>query len=226
MGWGILAEIGDGVVEADLGEVFFEFGAVGFEPGGELDACGEVGGGLVDGEAGVVGGDFEECAAGFAEVDGVEVVAVHDGGDVVAAGLEGFEPGGLIGVIGGAEGDVVDLADAHARGDGFGDFEDVDDLGGAVVVADEAGAVVFACGLAECEEIDEDAGGRGGGDFSEGDAVEAADLVFARNPAVGPEMGVIGGGFNEGEREAVGVGEGEDVVIEALGGLGGDVVLL
>ena len=80
---------------------------------GSAEALAEGFDGLVDGEAGVVGGDLEEHAAGLAEVDGVEVGAVLDGvagrccGDLRA-------PVELGGVVGGAEGDVVDGAGAGA----------------------------------------------------------------------------------------------------------------
>ena len=72
-------------MEGEGGEALLEFGAAGFEPGGEAEAFAEGFEGLVDGKAGVVGGEFEEDAAGLAEVDGVEVFAVEDfgGGEVM-----------------------------------------------------------------------------------------------------------------------------------------------
>ncbi len=63
-------------------------------------------GGFVDAEAGVVGGKFKEDAAGFAEVDAVEVGAVLHGGDGELRGND-LAPGELCRVVRGAEGDVM-----------------------------------------------------------------------------------------------------------------------
>ena len=51
-------------------------GATYFEPGGEDEVFAEVLGVFVDAEAGAVGGEFEENAAGFSEVDRLEPEAV------------------------------------------------------------------------------------------------------------------------------------------------------
>ena len=61
-------------------QVCFDFLAVWLQEGWEGKALAEMFGVFVGGEAGTVGGDFEEDAAWFAEVDGVEVVTVDDGG--------------------------------------------------------------------------------------------------------------------------------------------------
>src|SRR6202044_3224112 len=97
---------GSAFVECDGGEALLEFGAAGFEPGGKAETFAEGLEGLVDGEAGVVGGEFEEDAAGLAEVDGVEVFAVEDfgGGKMFGDGGAPLEVGF---VVSGTEGDVV-----------------------------------------------------------------------------------------------------------------------
>ena len=62
-------------------------------------------------ETGWVGGDFKEYAAGFVEVDGVEVLAVHDRGDAYSKVAEGIAPGQLVLVVGCAPGDMMHRAD-------------------------------------------------------------------------------------------------------------------
>ena len=84
---------------------------MGFKEGGEGKALAEVLGVFVGGEAGAIGGDFEEDAAWFAEVDGVEVVTVDDGGYTGSYLGEVGSPLGMFFVGGGAEGDVVDASD-------------------------------------------------------------------------------------------------------------------
>ena len=74
-GWG-----GGCFVEGKGGEALLEVGATRLEPGWKAETFAEGFEGLVDGKAGVVGSELEEDAAGFAEVDGVEVFAVKDFG--------------------------------------------------------------------------------------------------------------------------------------------------
>ena len=167
--------------EAQRGEAGFDLGALVFQPGRQGDVGAEGFGGFVGGEAGGVGGDFEEGAAGFAEVDGVEVIAVHDGRDVEPVGTEGVEPGGLLVVRGCAKGDVVDLPCADARAGGWGE-QNIDDWAGvwARILNLEAMAAVVARHALIAEAVDEDAGGEFFGGFGEGDAVQAADGVARR----------------------------------------------
>ena len=68
---------------------------------------------LVDGEAGDVGGDLEQHAAGLAEVDRAEVVAVLLLGRMHAVlAHELLRHRGLLGIVGGAERDVMHRAAA------------------------------------------------------------------------------------------------------------------
>src|SRR5436190_20967944 len=54
-----------------------------FQPGGKPKACSQCIRSLIGGESGRVGGDLEQHPARLAEVDGVKVLSVHDGTDVV-----------------------------------------------------------------------------------------------------------------------------------------------
>ena len=110
---------GRAFVEGDAREGGFEAGAAGLEPRGKAEAFAKGFERLVDGKAWVVGGEFEEDAAGLAEVDGVEVFAVEDFGGWKVLG-DGGAPFMLGLVVGGAEGDVVDGAGAGAAEVGGG----------------------------------------------------------------------------------------------------------
>src|SRR5690606_14234947 len=63
--------------------------------------------GFVDGEAGTVGGDFEQDAAPLPEVDGREVFAVDDGGHVETGRGHPLPPPFLLREAAGPPGDVV-----------------------------------------------------------------------------------------------------------------------
>src|SRR5690606_7503243 len=70
--------------------------------------------GFVDGEAGTVGGDFEQDAAPLPEVDGREVFAVDDGGHVETGRGHPLPPPFLLREAAGPPGDVVHGAGAAA----------------------------------------------------------------------------------------------------------------
>ncbi len=205
--------------EGDGWEDGFDLSAVFFDTCGEEDVGAELFGGFIDGHAGAVCGDFEEDAAGLAEVNGAEVVAVHDGGDVVAVGVERVEPGLLGGIIGGAEGDVMDLACAHAGALGVWGGEDIDGAGGGVAGGGVADAVLFARGFGVVEAPGEEVGGSGGVELGEGDAVKAADGILGRDFPMRPEIRVRDvRSFDEGEGHGVGIKEGDDGGAEARDG--------
>lgn len=182
---------------------------------------------FIVGEAGGIGGDFEEDTVWFAEVDGVEVLAVLDGGDALAGRGDLAEVFFLFIIVTGAEGDMVDGAGTHAAVWLAGAYEEVDE-GGTVPLARlvaVAGAVLV--GKLVAEVVGEDGGGGGGVVDPEGDAVEAAQGVFGGYGASGPWLdgGGVGGG-DEFELEAIGVGEDEDGLAEAgLAGVDGEFEL-
>ena len=90
--------------------------------------------GLINGEAGNIGGDLEQDAAGFTEVDRTEVVAILLLGRMLTMGLHQLARHfGLVGIIDGAEGDVVHRAGALASGQEALGLIDVDDAAGRIV---------------------------------------------------------------------------------------------
>lgn len=106
--------------------------------------------GFVVSHAGGVGGDFVEDATGFPEVNTVEVVPVDELGWTHSGGNEFFAPVGVIGVVFGAEGDMVDDSGAHSTdlGMSLGEFDGVPDIGGAT---EEFDLVFFGFeGVAHC----------------------------------------------------------------------------
>ena len=214
-------------MEGDGGKALLELGAAGLEPGGKAEAFAEGLGGLVDGEAGIVGGELEEDAAGFAEVDGVEVLAVEDFGSGEVLGDLGA-PFQLGGVVGGAEGDVVDGAGAGAAEVGGWVDEDIDVVaeGGWVGGRGEAEAIALGGGGLEAHE-GEGAGRLGGVELQHGDAVEAADGVGGGDVGEAGSAGGGGGGVgDEFDLHAGGVGEGEELFVEAArAAVEGDVLV-
>ncbi len=96
------------------GQVFDDIGAIFFEPWGEDQVSAECFDRFVVGHAWGVGGDFVEDSAGFTEVDAVEVVAVDEFGGSHSGGDELFPPGGVVSIVLGAEGNMVDDSGAHS----------------------------------------------------------------------------------------------------------------
>ncbi len=215
------------LVENDVGKALLEVGAAGFKPGREAEALAEGFKGLVDGKAGIVGGELEEDAARFAEVDGVEVLAVKDFGGGKVRG-DGGAPSYLRFVVGGAEGDVVDGTGAGAAEVGLRVDEDVDVVAEGVGVGGrgEAEAIAFGGDLMETHE-GESLGGVGGIKLEHGDAEESADGVLGGNVrvawGVGRRCGSVGYDF---DLHAVGVGESEYVFFEAAWAAGEGHALL
>ena len=101
-----------------------DLGAVRLEEGRQRQPLAEVLGVLVRREAGTVGGDLEEDAARLPEVERLEVVAVDDVGDADAGRPHPVAPGPVLGVIGGAERDVMDPAAAELGGREIGTLLD------------------------------------------------------------------------------------------------------
>src|SRR5579884_1475545 len=116
-------------------EAGLDLGAVRLEEGRQGERLAEVRGVLVGGEAGTVGGDLEEDAAGLAEVDRAEVETVNHRGGTQAGVRQALAPGAVLVVVGGAEGDVVDAADADAAAAQVGALLEVD-LGAQAAGAD------------------------------------------------------------------------------------------
>ena len=155
----------------------------------------------------------------------MEVFAVEDfgGGKVLGDSGAPLEVGF---VVGGTEGDVVDGAGARAAEVGLRVDEDIEVVAESCGVggAGEAEAIPFCGDLLEAHE-GERGGGFGGVELKHGDAEEAADGVLGGDVREARRVG--GGGFGVGDEldlHAVGVGEGEDFFIEAVGAAGeGDV---
>lgn|GEM_PF-5900793 len=103
----------------EFGQICGDFGAVGFEPGGKHEGGAEGFEGFVVGHAGRIGGDFVEDAAGFAEVDAVEIVSIDELGWSHSGGDEFFSPLGVVFIIFGAESNVVNDARAHTSVGGW-----------------------------------------------------------------------------------------------------------
>ena len=141
---------------------------------------------FVGGEAGSIGGDLEEHAAGFVEVDRPEVLAVLDRCHGDAGVHERAARGELRVVIGGAPGDVVHRADAHRGAPEAGGDAHVGDRARATGAALEAVDVPFAPGGAEAHDPGEEAGRRLERLLPERDAEDAADGVLRGHRAAAP----------------------------------------
>ncbi len=124
------------------GQVFDDVCAVFLEPRGEDEVGTERFDGFVVGHAWGVGGDFIKDSAGFPEVDAVEIVAVNELRGSHSGSDEFFAPCGVIGVVFGAEGDMVDDSCSHPTDLylGLGEFDSVGQGGGA---AEEFDLVFF-----------------------------------------------------------------------------------
>src|ERR671916_1563781 len=173
---------------------------------------------LVCGEAGRVGGYLEEHPAGLAEVDGAEVVAVEDGGHVVTERRHPLAQLELSLLVGDAEGDVVDGPYAHRAAREAGAVGDVHGVAGPALAGLEAGPALGLPGLPKAQSAGHELGGAGRVAREEGYVVEASYGVLGRDGAAGPSLaGVVRGG-HQLQPQAVGVGEAEDGLAEAVFG--------
>lgn len=192
--------------------------SVGFQPVGQFEFLAEVLEGFIGREAGWVGGYLEQGAAWFAEVDGVEILPVAHGSDPIPLLGEGGLPRQLLGVIGRAEGDVVDRTCAHAPSAEFGPRHHIYQLAEVARACVAATAVFFAQQLV-AKAVGQQ-GGRGfGRAHPEGDAVEAAQGVCGGD--------VAGGGWggrgrvyvcflpHQFQHHAIGVAKGEEGLAKA-----------
>src|ERR671917_1471574 len=125
----------------------FELLSLRLEPGRKPQLLSEAFGLLIRAEAGRVGGDLEKDAAGLAEVDRTEVVAVEDGRDVVAEGRHPLAQLELPLLVGDAEGDVVDGPYAHGAAREAGSVGDVHRVAGPALAGLEARPALGLAGL-------------------------------------------------------------------------------
>src|SRR5262245_22758325 len=86
-----------------------------FQVVGQLQSGAQIRLRLIPGEPGAVRGDLKEHAAGFAEVDAVEVGAIPHGAYTVSQLHQFLPPGLLFRVIRGTESDVMDTAGSLSR---------------------------------------------------------------------------------------------------------------
>src|SRR5680860_306978 len=136
---------------------------------------------FVDGEPGRIGGDLQEHAAGLAEVDGAEVVAVDDRRDVIAVLDDLLAPCLLRLVVGRAPGDMVHGAGGHQAPRRLGLADHVDDLAGCSVADREAEPLAGPLGQREAQRVDQQPGRGLEAVLGERDRVEAADGLLGRN---------------------------------------------
>src|SRR5919112_3028023 len=184
-------------------EDFFEVLPVLLQPGGELQVLAKVVGCLVHGEAGWVGGDLEEDPAGLAEVDRATVVAVEDGGDVEAAGVQLLPPSLLRLVVRRPPSDVMYRPDRGLAGGPSRQGYDVREATAGAGREVPRPALALA-GLFEAQEVGEDVLGNLCRPLRERHAGDAADGVFGRYRASFPDLSVGGGGSgDELDREPV-----------------------
>src|SRR5579864_8316301 len=73
---------------------------------------------LVRGEAGTIGGNLKQYPTRLAEVDRVEIEAVDDRSDAQACPRQPFPPSGMLLVVGGAEGYMMDPAGSRLAAEG------------------------------------------------------------------------------------------------------------
>lgn len=128
---------------------------------------------LIDEETGTIGCDFEKRAARFAEIDGAEVEAVDDPGDVHAGLFQFFAPLELGGVIGDAKGGVMNHPRAQAAALGVRRCDDIDQ-GGVLL---KARAVAFGGCWRESENVREESRGAFYVRFAQGYRMQARFLT-------------------------------------------------
>ncbi len=182
---------------------------------------------LVHGEAGRVGRDLEEHAAGLSEVDRMEVLSVENRGDVEAPSLGLTAPGLLRLVVRRPPCDVVRRPDRGLPRRPVGYPYDVHEAlapGRGV-----PGAAVLLPDLLEAQEAREEVLRPVGRGFEEGDAGDLAYRVLLGDGAPRPPGGgcsVQSWPRDDLDSEPVRVLEGEDGLVEAArGGSEADAVL-
>src|SRR5262245_31498622 len=138
----------------------FDLVAMGFERLRQLEGPAELIGGFVYGKSGDVCCDLEQDPARLAEIERAEIAAVLllGGADAVVR-RELPHHGELLGILGGAEGDVVHRARAQTTRRGRAGAPQVDDGAGFASLGAIAGGGAVASGLGEVEKIAQDGSG-------------------------------------------------------------------
>src|ERR1700722_20399512 len=91
----------------------FDSGALGLKPRRQLEPLAEPLHRFVSRKPRAVRRDFEQDAAGFAIVDGVEIDAAHDGQNVIPQPADLSQPLALLSVVGSPKGNMVYGADRY-----------------------------------------------------------------------------------------------------------------
>src|SRR5215210_3774053 len=137
-----------------------------------------MGGVLVGGEAGAVSGDLEQHPTRLPKVDGLEVVAVDNRRHAKARPCQPFPPRGVLLLVRGPEGHVMDPSGSYEAMDGeIWALHEANTGAGAIrpdLEGDHLGTAFFVLlRLAEPQRRRDYCGGRGEAPESELDRVEA-----------------------------------------------------
>jgi hypothetical protein len=206
---------------AEVGQHRLDARPVGLQPGRQDQALAEGGGVLVDGEAGALGGELEQHAAGLHEVDRAEPEAVDHLGRSAAGAGDGVAQGLLVLAVGHRPREVVDAADAPGAAAPLGVLAHVEDAAGAArgrAGEDEAHPAVLLADALEAHHLGQEAFARGDLAQRGAGAVQPADLLGGRHGARvpgGEREGVRS--LDQGKAQAVGIGEGQGALAEARG---------
>src|SRR3954465_9323855 len=161
--------------------------ALPFEEARQLEVTSQRRDRLVDGEAGDVGRDLEQHAAGLAEVERAEVVAVLLVGRADAMVLGELAPHRELRlVVGSAERDVVHRTGALRAAEELAGHADIDDAADLAPVRLEADGRTLAAEFREAEHVGQDRRRGRRVAKEQADAVEAADRMLDRYLAAAP----------------------------------------
>src|SRR6185295_17074165 len=169
---------------------------------------------LVDRKAGRIGRDLEEHAAGLTKVDGVEVIAIDDGGRLEAPLHDLGSQRQLGRVTVHSKRDVMYGTRARLAGDKSADGPHVHDRSGPTVPGAEPASPLLLRYSAKSQYVGEESLGLLSALFPERDAVKAMDRVVQPDPRrLTPRRTRLGALVrDELEHQAVVIVEGDDLL--------------
>src|SRR4029077_11008984 len=154
----------------------------------QLQRSAERFGGLVYGEAWLVGGDLEEDPARLAEINRPEVFALDHRRHVASGFDQHLTPVDLMRIVGGPPRHMVDGSGRLLPHRRLRRIQHVEHRARAAGAGFEAGAVLFAAHLAEAHGLGQELDGVEVGLLAQGHRMEAADLVMRIDRAVRPRL--------------------------------------
>ena len=151
----------------------------------QLQRLAQMRGVLVAVETGLVGRDLEQHAAGRAEIDRPEIVAIDDRRDLVASVHQRLAHLELLFAVLDGEGDMVDRSRAEIGKAGIRQRLDVDDVGAVAALHGQPARVAGTIDFLVAHELQQFLG-RSGVPETQRDGMETAQRLVRRNAALDP----------------------------------------